>query len=57
VEVTFEPDGVGGTLITLVHSGLPLLAVDMHRDAWTHYVGRLVVRAEGGDPGLDPTAA
>ena len=57
VEVTFEPDGVGGTLVTLVHSGLPLLAVDMHRDGWIHYVGRLVVRAEGGDPGPDPTAA
>ena len=57
VEVTFEPDGVGGTLVTLVHSGLPLLAVDMHCDGWIHYVGRLVVRAEGGDPGLDPTAA
>ena len=55
--MTFEPDGVGGTLLTLVHSGLPLLAVDMHRDGWIHYVGRLVVRAEGGDPGPDSTAA
>jgi uncharacterized protein YndB with AHSA1/START domain len=57
VEVTLDPDGTGGTLITLVHSGLPDAAVEMHRDGWTHYMGRLVVRAAGGDPGPDSTAA
>jgi uncharacterized protein YndB with AHSA1/START domain len=57
VEVTFEPHGAGGTLLTLVHSGIPFDAVDVHRDGWNHYLDRLVVRGAGGDPGPDTTAA
>jgi uncharacterized protein YndB with AHSA1/START domain len=53
VEVTLEPDGDDGTLLTLVHSGLPLPALGIHRDGWKHYLDRLTVRATGGDPGPD----
>jgi uncharacterized protein YndB with AHSA1/START domain len=56
VEVTLEPQG-DGTLLTLVHTGLPLPALDMHRDGWNHYLDRLTIRAAGGDPGPDTTAA
>jgi uncharacterized protein YndB with AHSA1/START domain len=56
VEVTLRPDGDDGTLLTLVHTGLPFLALDLHRDGWNHYLARLVVRAAGGDPGPDGSA-
>ena len=55
VEITFEPDGADGTLLRLVHSGLPLPAVDAHRDGWNHYLDRLSISAAGGDPGPDRT--
>ncbi len=55
VEVTLEPDGEDGTLLRLVHTGLPLPAIDLHRDGWHHYLDRLGVRAAGGDPGPDHT--
>lgn len=55
VDVTLEPDGEDGTLLRLVHTGLPLPAVDLHRDGWNHYLDRLGVRAAGGDPGPDLT--
>ena len=53
VEIELEPDGEG-TLVRLTHRGLPPVAVDAHRGGWEHYAGRLVVVAEGGDPGPDP---
>jgi uncharacterized protein YndB with AHSA1/START domain len=56
VEITLEADGDEGTRLTLVHSGLPLPALDMHRDGWNHYLERLTLRAAGGDPGPDGTA-
>src|SRR5215207_5478768 len=31
VEIALEPDGDNGTQLTLVHSGLPLPALDTHR--------------------------
>ncbi|MCP3816874.1 SRPBCC domain-containing protein [Streptomyces sp. A3M-1-3] len=53
VEITLEPTA-GGTLLRLVHSGLPSAeACAAHREGWTHYVARLATRAEGGDPGPD----
>ncbi|MBT2398307.1 SRPBCC domain-containing protein [Streptomyces sp. ISL-100] len=53
VEITLEPVP-DGTLLRLVHSGLPTPeARAAHAEGWTHYVGRLAVRAEGGDPGPD----
>ncbi|MFB7620078.1 SRPBCC domain-containing protein [Kitasatospora sp. NPDC056181] len=56
VEVTLTPDG-GGTLLTLVHRDLPPEACAPHSEGWTHYLGRLVERAEGRDPGPDEWAA
>lgn len=56
VDVTFEPDG-DGTLVRLTHSQLPADAFEAHKQGWNHYLDRLVVRAEGGDPGPDPNAA
>jgi uncharacterized protein YndB with AHSA1/START domain len=55
VEITLEPED-GGTLLRLRHTGLPPGALDLHRRGWDHYLDRLVVRAEGGDPGPDPFA-
>ena len=57
VEITLTADGPDGTLLRLVHHGLPLPAVDMHRDGWEHYLDRLAIRAAGGDPDPDGTAA
>ncbi|MEU9144926.1 SRPBCC domain-containing protein [Streptomyces sp. NPDC048349] len=53
VEITL--DGVGeGTLLRLTHRGLPSPeACAAQAEAWTHYLRRLVVWAEGGDPGPD----
>jgi uncharacterized protein YndB with AHSA1/START domain len=57
VEITLEADGDDGTRLTLIHSGLPLPALDMHRDGWNHYLDRLTIRAAGGDPGPETTAS
>ena len=57
VEVILEAEGDAGTRLTLVHSGLPMRALDLHRDGWDHYLDRLTVRAAGGDPGTDATTA
>ena len=47
-------DKVDGTLVRLTHSGLPdREACTSHEKGWTHYLGRLVVAAAGGDPGPD----
>jgi DNA-3-methyladenine glycosylase I len=53
VEVTFAPDD-GGTIVTVVHAGLPAADADQHRSGWAHFLDRLVVAAQGGDPGPDP---
>lgn len=53
VEVTFVPDG-DGTVVTLVHRGLPAPAREQHAMGWRHYLGRLVKAGTGGDPGPDP---
>ncbi|GAA0671957.1 SRPBCC family protein [Kitasatospora atroaurantiaca] len=52
VEITLHPDGEG-TLLRLVHHDLPAQARAPHEQGWAHYVERLAVRAEGGDPGPD----
>jgi uncharacterized protein YndB with AHSA1/START domain len=57
VEVTLAAEGDDSTRLTLVHSGLPLPALEQHRGGWDHYLDRLMVRAAGGDPGPDATAA
>ncbi|MCX5405662.1 SRPBCC domain-containing protein [Streptomyces sp. NBC_00335] len=56
VEITLEPTPAG-TLLHLIHSGLPTSeACEAHAELWQHYVDRLALRAEGGDPGPDPWA-
>ncbi|WP_327255851.1 SRPBCC family protein [Streptomyces sp. NBC_01244] len=53
VEITLEPSAEG-TLLRLVQSGLPSPeACAAHAEGWQHYVDRLALRAEGGDPGPD----
>jgi uncharacterized protein YndB with AHSA1/START domain len=53
VEIELEPDG-DGTLVRLTHRGLPTEETSIHEIGWRHYVPRLALAAEGGDPGADP---
>ena len=53
VEVTFDQDGEG-TLVRLRHFDLPEEARAPHGEGWDLYLGRLVIAAAGGDPGIDP---
>jgi uncharacterized protein YndB with AHSA1/START domain len=46
----------GGTLIRLTHTGLPEDSLEVHRQGWENYVGRLASVAGGIDPGPDPLA-
>ncbi len=47
-----------GTTLRLVHRGLPDEGSAVsHDEGWEHYIGRLAVVADGGDPGPDPWAA
>jgi len=55
VDITLRPDG-HATLLTLTHTGLPLDLFQSHGIGWNHYMDRLLVRAEGGDPGPDEGA-
>jgi uncharacterized protein YndB with AHSA1/START domain len=53
VAIELEPDGAG-TLLRLTHSSIASLPVaEHHRLGWKHYLARLALRAEGGDPGPD----
>jgi uncharacterized protein YndB with AHSA1/START domain len=52
VEITLRPDG-DGTILRLVHRGLPGPARRPHAQGWAHYLDRLVVAASGRDPGRD----
>jgi uncharacterized protein YndB with AHSA1/START domain len=52
VEVTLEPRD-GGTLLRLRHTGLAKAAREKHELGWTHYLGRLAIRASGNNPGPD----
>lgn len=52
VEITLEAVGEE-TMVRLVHRDLPPQARAPHESGWDHYLGRLAVRAEGGDPGPD----
>jgi len=55
VEITFAPDD-GGTIVTVVHAGLPAADAEQHRLGWGHFLDRLLIAAAGGDPGPDPWA-
>lgn len=52
VEIDLAAEG-SGTLLTLRHHGLPIDEVPIHVMGWDHYVPRLALVAEGGDPGPD----
>jgi uncharacterized protein YndB with AHSA1/START domain len=44
----------GGTLLRMLHSGLPNAAqCARHDKGWAHHLERLAVAASGGDPGVD----
>ena len=53
VEITLTPEG-DTTLLRLEHSGLPADERARHGHGWQGYVDRLVIAAEGRDPGPDP---
>lgn len=55
VEIDLVADE-GGTMVTLTHTGLPPEEIDVHRLGWDHYIPRLAIVAEGGDPGRDTGA-
>jgi uncharacterized protein YndB with AHSA1/START domain len=55
VEVTFTPDG-DGTLVRLMHRGLPADAVADHTQGWDQLLARLSIAAAEGEPGPDPMA-
>jgi len=55
VEVTLTPEG-DGTLLRLVHRGIPGPNRDSSAAGWAHYLARLVLAATGRDPGPDPWA-
>jgi uncharacterized protein YndB with AHSA1/START domain len=55
VEVTLAPEQ-GGTLLRLVHRGVPRENRAGSAEGWTHYLGRLTIAATGEDPGPDPWA-
>lgn len=46
----------GGTHIELEHNGLLGLEADKHAMGWPHFLARLKILADGGDPGPDPWA-
>jgi uncharacterized protein YndB with AHSA1/START domain len=53
VEIELIPDGVS-TLVRLTHRDLPPDEFSKHQAGWDHYLPRLAMAAEGGDPGPDP---
>lgn len=57
VEVTLVPDGED-TIVRLRHAGLPTEeGRRIHGAGWVHYLSRLSVVVDGGDPGPDPLPA
>lgn len=54
--VEFELEAcAAGTRLRFRHRDLPNAeAVASHTHGWEHYLGRLAIAAEGGDPGVDP---
>jgi uncharacterized protein YndB with AHSA1/START domain len=52
VTVHLRADG-DGTLVTLTHDSLPQEEREIHQAGWSLYLDRLVIVAEGGDPGPD----
>ncbi len=40
IELLFEPDGKGGTLLTLLHTDVPAELADYYEKGWTDYYFR-----------------
>ena len=55
VEVELEREG-NGTRLRLTHRNLEGEARDAHEKGWAHYLVRIKIVCEGGDPGSDPLA-
>lgn len=55
VEITLVPEA-DGTRVYLRHLGIPVEQRDFQAAGWDHALERLVIAAEGGDPGPDPWA-
>jgi uncharacterized protein YndB with AHSA1/START domain len=55
VEITLHPEA-GGTQLSLRHLGIPVEQREFQSAGWDHTLARLVIAAEGGDPGPDPWA-
>lgn len=55
VAISLTPDG-DGTLVRLVHRGLPIESRPDHIHGWNHYLPRLATVATSGDPGPNPNA-
>ncbi len=55
VEITLVPEAEGTTL-HLRHLGLPVEQRDFQAAGWDHALQRLLIAAQGGDPGPDPWA-
>jgi uncharacterized protein YndB with AHSA1/START domain len=55
VEIDLDADDEG-TTIRLRHSGLPSVQREPHQQGWDHYLDRLAIVSEEGDPGPDPMA-
>ncbi len=49
LEVDFTPE-VGGTRVSIVHSGLPDSESPRHALGWKHYLGRLRLLGAGDEP-------
>ncbi len=56
LEVTFTGHE-GGTLVRIVHSGLPPAEAARHATGWQHFLQRLASAAADADPGPDPWLA
>ncbi len=52
VAFTLTPT-TNGTRVDLVHSGLPKEMLDGHEGGWRHFLPRLLIASEDGDPGFD----
>lgn len=56
VHIELTPQN-GGTLLRLVHHGIPSASRERHEMGWLHYLARLKTVMSGGNPGPDPFAA
>jgi uncharacterized protein YndB with AHSA1/START domain len=55
VLITLAPE-MGGTLLSLAHSNLEPAEQGKHAIGWPHFIERLVMLAQGMNPGRDPWA-